>query len=171
MNKGLEVIEAHWLFHLPIDRISVVVHPQSIVHSMVEFRDGAVKAQLGCPDMRLPIQYALCYPERLPNRLPRLDFSQIRELTFERPDLDAFPCLQLAIDAGIAGGTLPAVLSAADESAVDLFLNGQIRFSDISCLVERALTAHKPVARPSVEDILAATSWARQTVSLLGARS
>ena len=171
MNKGLEVIEAQWLFRMPIDRISVILHPQSIIHSMVEFPDGAVKAQLGCPDMRLPIQYALCYPERLSSGLPRLDFGAIRELTFESPDIEAFPCLRLAIDAGSGGGTLPAVLSAADESAVGLFLDGQIRFTDIPCLVERALTAHKPVARPSIEDILAAAAWSRQTVSLHGIRS
>jgi 1-deoxy-D-xylulose-5-phosphate reductoisomerase len=171
MNKGLEVIEAHWLFRMPIDRISVVVHPQSVVHSMVEFPDGAIKAQLGCPDMRLPIQYALCYPDRLPNSLPRLDFSKVRELVFEPPDVETFPCLKLAIAAATEGGTMPAVLSAADESAVGLFLRGRIGFTDISCLVERALTAHTPVPRPTIEDIMAAARWARQTVSADSVRS
>jgi 1-deoxy-D-xylulose-5-phosphate reductoisomerase len=156
MNKGLEVIEAHWLFNVPFDRISVVIHPQSIVHSMVEFADGAVKAQLGCPDMRLPIQYALSYPDRLSNNdLPRLDINALRNLIFETPELDSFPCLNLAVEAGRKGGTYPAVLSAADECAVKLFLDRHIKFTQIPDLVERALSEHISIAEPSIEDIIA----------------
>jgi 1-deoxy-D-xylulose-5-phosphate reductoisomerase len=167
MNKGLEVIEARWLFCLPIDRIMVIIHPQSIIHSMVEFVDGAVKAQLSYPDMRLPIQYALSYPERLPNpALPRLDWSQIKELTFEPPDFDNFPCLKVAIEAGRQGGTYPAVLCAADEVAVELFLAQRIKFTDIARLVELALNEHKSITHPSLEEILAADAWAREKVML-----
>ena len=171
MNKGLEVIEAHWLFRMPFERISVVVHPQSVIHSMVEFPDGAVKAQLGCPDMRLPIQYALCYPERPANDLPRLDFRKIVSLNFESPDLERFPCLRLAVEAGERGGTLPAVLSAADEAAVGLFLERRIGFTDIPRLVEQALTQCSPVDNPSIDDILAAADWARQNVFASTVRS
>jgi 1-deoxy-D-xylulose-5-phosphate reductoisomerase len=165
MNKGLEVIEAHWLFDLPIDRVTVIIHPQSIIHSMVEFADGAVKAQLSHPDMRLPIQYALAYPERWPNpELPRLDWSQIKELTFEPPDFNTFPCLRLAIEAGKQGGTYPAVLCAADEVAVELFLAQRIKFTDIARLVGLALSKHKSIAHPSLEEIMAADAWAREKV-------
>jgi 1-deoxy-D-xylulose-5-phosphate reductoisomerase len=135
---------------------------------MVEFADGSVKAQLSHPDMRLPIQYALTYPERLPNpELPRIDWDNITELTFEQPDLDKFPCLKLAIEAGRKGGTYPSVLCAADEVAVDLFLSGTIKFTDIARLIEQLLTEHKTVATPSMEDILAADAWARQRVNQL----
>ena len=162
MNKGLEVIEAHWLFDTPWENIKVLIHPQSIVHSMVEFTDGSTKAQLGYPDMRLPIQYALSYPERLPNpRLPRLDWDTINNLTFEPPDWDTFPCLRLAVDAGMKGGTCPAVLCAADEVAVELFLSGRIKFTDIAKLVEQVLEKHQPIAHPSVEEIMTADAWAR----------
>ena len=165
MNKGLEVIEAHWLFDLPFDSITVLVHPQSIIHSMVEFIDGSVKAQLGCPDMRLPIQYALSYPERLPNpQLPKLNWESIKELTFEPPDPENFPSLKLAIDAGRRGGTYPAVLCGADEVAVELFLSGRIKFTDIARLVEGALESHKASSHPTVAEILAADSWARERV-------
>jgi len=165
MNKGLEVIEAHWLFNLPIDRVMVIIHPQSIIHSMVEFADGAVKAQLSYPDMRLPIQYALAYPERLPNpELPRLDWSQIKELTFESPDFNTFPCLRLAIEAGKQGGTYPAVLCAADEVAVELFLAQRIKFTDIAQLVELALNEHKSISKSSLEEIMAADAWARERI-------
>jgi 1-deoxy-D-xylulose-5-phosphate reductoisomerase len=168
MNKGLEIIEAHWLFDSPFEDIRVIIHPQSIIHSMVEFVDGSVKAQLGCPDMRLPIQYALTYPERLPNpELSRIDWDNIAELTFEQPDLDKFPCLKLAAEVGRSGGTCPAVLCAADEVAVDLFLAGTIKFTDIARLVQQVLTEHKTVTQPSMEDILAVDTWARQTVSEL----
>ena len=165
MNKGLEVIEAHWLFDMPYDSITVIVHPQSIIHSMVEFIDGSIKAQLSCPDMRLPIQYALSYPERLPNpELPRLDWTGIRELTFEQPDFDTFPCPRLAIEAGRMGGTCPAVLCAADEAAVELFLSRAIKFTDIAILVEQVLQEHEAVAHPTLEEVLAADAWAREKV-------
>ena len=165
MNKGLEVIEAHWLFNMSVDNIKVLVHPQSIVHSMVEYIDGSIKAQLSYPDMRLPIQYALSYPERQPNpQLPRLDWSSIDSLTFEQPDLDTFPCLKLAIEAGKRGGTYPAVLCAADEVAVDLFLSQRIRFVDIARLIEQVLEAHKAKGHPGLDEIIAADNWARQRV-------
>jgi len=168
MNKGLEVIEAHWLFDMPLEGIDVLVHPQSIIHSMVEFIDGSVKAQLGCPDMRLPIQYALSYPERLPNpNLPKLNWRGIKELTFESPDLDSFPCLKLAVEAGRKGGTYPAALCGADEVAVELFLSQRIKFTDIARLVEQALERHHPTLSPTLEAILAADTWAREEVKRL----
>ncbi len=165
MNKGLEVIEAHWLFNMPIDNIKILIHPQSIVHSMVEFADGVVKAQLSYPDMRLPIQYALSYPERLPNpQLPRLDWSDIKDLTFEQPDFDTFSCLRLAIEAGNKGGTYPSVLCAADEVAVELFLSQRIKFTDIAKLVEQTLEEHEAIVYPTLEEIMAADVWAREKV-------
>ncbi|MFC1982008.1 1-deoxy-D-xylulose-5-phosphate reductoisomerase, partial [Chloroflexota bacterium] len=171
MNKGLEVIEARWLFDIPFDKILVLIHPQSIVHSMVEFTDASIKAQLSYPDMRLPIQYALSYPERLPNpSLPRLDWTNIKELTFEPPDFDAFPCLKLGIEAGRKGGTYPAVLCAADEVAVDSFLSRQIKFTDIARLVEQTLEKHESIARPTLEEITAADDWAGEKVRQFIAR-
>jgi 1-deoxy-D-xylulose-5-phosphate reductoisomerase len=165
MNKGLEVIEAHWLFNMPIDNIQVILHPQSIIHSMVEFVDGSVKAQLSYPDMRLPIQYALSYPDRIANRrLRRLDWSHLDSLTFEQPELDKFPCLRLAIEAGRNGGTCPAVLCAADEAAVALFLSQRIRFVDIAHLIERVLEQHQKVTHPGLEEIMVADAWARERV-------
>lgn len=164
MNKGLEVIEAHWLFSIPIEDVKVFVHPGSIVHSMVEFADGSVKAQLSRPDMRLPIQYALSYPDRLPNdNLPGLDWDNFSDLEFRRPDTKKFPSLALSIEAGKKGGTYPAVLCAADEVAVDLFIKEQIGFMNIPRLVEAVLDKHDSVTRPSLDDILAADEWARQT--------
>jgi len=166
MNKGFEVIEAHWLFNVPFENIAVLIHPQSIVHSMVEFADGSTKAQLSYPDMRIPIQYALSYPERLPNpQLSRLDWSHIDNLTFEPPDLDTFPCLKLAIEAGKKGGTYPAVLCGADEVAVELFLSQRIKFIDIAHLVRQTLEQHQAIPHPSLDDILAADRWARQKVT------
>ncbi|MFC1904484.1 1-deoxy-D-xylulose-5-phosphate reductoisomerase [Chloroflexota bacterium] len=163
MNKGLEVIEAHWLFDIPFDNIKVIIHPQSIVHSMVEFMDGSIKAQLSYPDMRLPIQYALSYPERLENpQLPRLDWHRINNLTFEQPDFNTFRCLKLAVEAGKKGGTYPAVLCAADEIAVELFLSQRINFVNIASLVEQVLDAHQAIAHPSLEEIMATDAWARQ---------
>lgn len=165
MNKGFEVIEAHWLFDMPFDHIKVLIHPQSVIHSMVEFIDGSIKAQLSYPDMRLPIQYALTYPERLPNpRLPRLDWNAINNLTFEPPDLDTFPCLRLAIEAGRKGGTCPAVLCAADEVAVELFLGQRIKFTEIANLIKRALELHQSIPYPTLDEIIAADAWARQKV-------
>jgi len=165
MNKGLEIIEAHWLFNMPIDNIKVIIHPQSIIHSMVEFIDGSVKAQLSYPDMRLPIQYALSYPDRIANpRLPVLDWSNLSSLTFEQPDLVRFPCLRLAIEAGKSGGTCPAVLCAADGAAVEMFLSRRIRFVDIASLTGRVLEQHQAIAHPSLEEIMSAEAWARERV-------
>lgn len=166
MNKGLEVIEAHWLFSLPFDKISVVFHPQSIVHSFVEFIDGSIKAQLSLPDMRLPIQYALSYPRRLQNpQLPHLDIAKVQSLDFEQIDYSRFPCLQLAVEAGKKGGTYPAVLCAADEIAVNLFLNREIGFLTISEIIEKTINLHQPVTKPTLSDILAADEWARKIAS------
>jgi len=163
-NKGLEVIEAHWLFGLPYEQIAVVVHPQSIIHSMVEFHDGSVKAQLGRPDMRLPIQVALGYPDRLPARYTTLDWTQAGPLTFAPADEARFPCLRLAREAGAAGGTFPAVLAAADEVAVGLFLEEKIAFLDIPRLISGALEVHRPVGALTLETIRAADEWAREWV-------
>ena len=171
MNKGLEVIEAHWLFNMPFEDIEVVIHPQSIVHSMVEFMDGSIKAQLSYPDMRLPIQYALSYPERLANRqLPTLDWGRINSLTFEPPDFDTFTCLKLAIMAGKRGGTYPAVLCAADEVAAELFLSQRIKFIDIAKLVESVLEEHQAISHPTIEEIITADTWAREKVRRLVTR-
>ena len=171
MNKGLEVIEAHWLFDMPFDNIKILIHPQSIVHSMVEFTDGSVKAQLSYPDMRLPIQYALSYPERLANpQLPRLDWEDIKDLTFESPDFDSFPSLKLAIEAGKKGGTYPAVLCATDEVAIELFLSGRIKFTDIARLVGQALEEHQAISHPTLEEIMAADNWTREKVRQLVSR-
>jgi 1-deoxy-D-xylulose-5-phosphate reductoisomerase len=164
MNKGLEVIEAHWLFRMPIDNIRVMIHPQSIIHSMVEFIDGSVKAQLSYPDMRLPIQYALSYPDRIDNpQIPRLNWSDLNRFTFEQPDFNKFPCLKLAITAGKEGGTFPAVLCAADEVAVELFLSRRIRLVDIAHLIERVLEQHRTIAHPTLEEVMAADVWARES--------
>jgi 1-deoxy-D-xylulose-5-phosphate reductoisomerase len=162
MNKGLEVIEAKWLFDIPASRIDVVVHRQSIIHSLVYFQDSSVMAQMGIPDMRLPIQYSVFYPERLPNQLERLDLVKCRNLTFEAPDLDRFPALGLAFQAAEVGGSLPCVLSAANEAAVDLFLSGQIPFPDIAERVKRAMAAHTVVPEPDLDELLRIDAWARQ---------
>jgi len=163
MNKGLEVIEAHWLFSFPFDSIEILMHPQAIIHSMVEFMDGSLKAQLSRPDMRMPIQYALSYPQRWPNsELPRVDWNKIDSLNFEPADYDRFPCLKLAIDAGKSGGTYPAVLCAADEVAVELFLNHRIGFTDIAKIVQETLEQHHIIRQPSLEEILSADAWARE---------
>lgn len=163
MNKGLEVIEAHWLFNLDFEHIDVLVHPQSIIHSMVEYADGTVIAQLGIPDMRIPIQYALSYPQRWPNELPRLDLLSIGQLTFEAPDMDNFPCLRLAYHAGKLGGTMPAVMNAANEVAVWRFLKGEIGFLAIPRTVQAVMEKHQNIARPKLDDILNADRWARET--------
>lgn len=164
MNKGLEVIEAHWLFDVPAERIDVVVHPQSIVHSMVEFVDGSVLAQMGLPDMRLPIQYALFYPERAANDLPRLCLPEVGSLTFEKPDLVKFPALALAFEAARVGGSMPAVLSAANETAVAMFLEERIGFTMIADTVREAMTAHETTEVRTVDDVLTADEWARRFV-------
>jgi 1-deoxy-D-xylulose-5-phosphate reductoisomerase len=160
MNKGLEIIEAHWLFDLPYDQIDVLVHPQSVVHSLVEFVDGGQIAQLGLPDMRVPIQYALSYPDRLNLSSKRLNLAEIGALHFEQPDTERFPSLRLAREAGIAGRTYPTVLSAADDEAVKAFLAGDLRFVDISAAVELALERHQPVD-VTLESIWEADRWAR----------
>lgn len=161
MNKGLEVIEARWLFDLPFEQITVLIHPQSIVHGLIEYVDGATIAQLGLPDMRLPIAYALAYPERLPLPFPRLDLAQVGQLTFEQPDLARFPCLQLAYQAGRSGGLQPTVLSAADEEAVAAFLRGDLPFTGIPRLIEATLGAYSGTTAVSVEAIEEADRWAR----------
>jgi 1-deoxy-D-xylulose-5-phosphate reductoisomerase len=162
MNKGLEVIEAHWLFEIPADRIDVVIHRQSIVHSMVEYRDGSIIAQMGIPDMRGPLAYALNYPERLPLGLPSLDLTQVKSLTFEPPDHKKFPCLGYAYEALKTGGTMPAVLNAANEIAVAAYLSGRIGFLEIARLIRKTMDGHVPQAAESLEDVLEADRWGRE---------
>lgn len=162
-NKGLEMIEARWLFDVPMARVDVIVHPQSIVHSMVEFIDGSVLAQLSVTDMCFPIQYAVTWPERVPNTLPPLDFAALARLEFEAPRWDDFPALRLAREAGERGGTLPAVLNAANEIAVAAFLDNSLSFPRIWETVEFTMQAHEMVAHPSLEQILQADAWARET--------
>ena len=160
-NKGLEVIEAHWLFNMPYEKIDVVVHPQSIIHSLVEFCDGSVIAQLGEPDMRLPIQYALSYPCRYHKAFDQLDLIKAGTLTFEAPDMEAFPSLRIAIDCGKAGGTLPCVFNAANEEAVYAFLDNKIKYLDIPYITEKVASLHKNIAVPRIEDIERADAEAR----------
>ncbi|MGZ4162404.1 MAG: 1-deoxy-D-xylulose-5-phosphate reductoisomerase [Tumebacillaceae bacterium] len=162
MNKGLEVMEAHWLFDMPYDRIDVVVHPESIVHSLVEFVDGSVLAQLGASDMRVPIQYALGYPNRLPGAYKRLNLVEVASLHFSAPDLQRFPCLQLCYEAGRAGGSLPTVLNAANEMANGLFRQEKIGFLDIERINATVMDRHVVVGHPSLEQVLHADAWARQ---------
>lgn len=163
MNKGMEIIEARWLFDLSFRQIEVVIHPQSLVHSMVEFADGSTKAQMSPPDMRLAIQYALTYPDRSPNPvLPRMDWRQALTLNFSEPDPARFPCMRLARQAGEKGGSYPAVLCAADEVAVGLFLSHRIGFMDIARLVDECLANHQSIADPSLDHILTADAWARE---------
>src|SRR5262249_19309058 len=153
MNKGLEIIEAHWLFDVPVDAVEVIIHPQSIVHSLARFNDGSVLAQLGLPDMRLPIQYALVYPERINTNLPRMDLAAIGNLGFEMPDLNKFPAVRLARDAAAAGGTVPAVMNAANEAAVALFLDRKLSFNGIMETVETVINGHI-VLEPSYNNVL-----------------
>ena len=167
MNKGFEAIEARWLFDVDLDRIDVVVHPQSIVHSYVELKDGSVLAQMGLPDMRVPIQYALTYPRHLPSGVGRMRLAEIGSLTFEPPDMERFPCLRLAYEAGKAGGTMPAALSGADEAAVDAFLNKKIRFDQIPTLLSEAMRRHDSIASPTLKEALAADEWAKEEVRSL----
>ncbi|HEU5330707.1 MAG TPA: 1-deoxy-D-xylulose-5-phosphate reductoisomerase, partial [Thermomicrobiales bacterium] len=161
MNKGLEVIEAHWLFDVPFDRIAVLIHPQSVVHGLIEWNDGAIVAQLGLPDMRLPIAYALTYPDRADLPFPRLDLTAASGLTFAEPDPQRFPCLRIAYEAGRAGGLYPTILSAADEEAVMAFLHGKIAFTAIPALLEAILAAYSESVAVTVENIEAADRWAR----------
>jgi len=161
MNKGLEVMEAKWLFGVDVDQIEVLVHPQSIVHSAVEYEDGAILAQLGEPDMRVPIQYALTYPKRVKNPFPRVDFTQRNNLTFDKPDMETFKCLSLAYRALKTGGTLPAVLNGANEVAVARFLKGDIGFLDIPELIEQTMDAYTVKYEYTLEDLLEADAWAK----------
>jgi 1-deoxy-D-xylulose-5-phosphate reductoisomerase len=160
-NKGLEMIEAHWLFGLPMRQVDVVVHPQSIVHSLVEFIDGSVLAQLSVTDMCFPIQYAVTYPERMPSGLPPLDLAKLGTLSFEQPDEKRFPALRLAREAGEQGGTLPGVLNAANEVAVEAFLAERISFPRIWGMVEEVMKKHQTEKEPSLEAIIDADRWAR----------
>lgn len=162
MNKGLEVIEAVNLFGMPESQVDVLIHPEAIVHAMVEFSDGSHLAHLGITDMRLPIQYALTYPDRLYNHLPTLDFSKIRALNFEKPDFKRFPCLGLGYEAARTGGTLPAVLNAANEIAVEAFLEEKIAFMKISKTIEKVMRSHRVLKNPGLSDLLQADEWARQ---------
>lgn len=161
MNKGLEVMEAKWLFDVDVDQIEVLVHPQSIVHSAVEYEDGAIVAQLGEPDMRVPIQYALTYPKRVKSPFPRVDFTQRNNLTFDQPDMETFKCLSLAYRALKTGGTLPAVLNGANEVAVARFLKGDIGFLDIPELIEQTMDAYTVKYEYTLEDLLEADAWAK----------
>lgn len=154
VNKGLEVMEAKWLFDVDLDRIQVVVHPQSIIHSMVEYVDGGIIAQLGTPDMKLPIQYALFYPDRRPMAGKRVDFYELGNITFEKPDMETFTGLKLAMRAATEGGSMPTVFNAANEKAVSLFLNRKIRFLQIPEMIEMCMDSHKKIENPNVEEIL-----------------
>lgn len=164
-NKGLEVIEAKWLYDMSYDQIEVVVHPQSIIHSMVELIDGAVIAQLGAPDMRVPIQYALTYPGRLPSQVPALDFRRMGMLTFEAPDTETFPALRLAYEAGRTGGTMPCVFNAANEIAVNAFFQSQVRFLDIPVVIEDTMRQHTNAGHPTLTEIFTADQWARDAAT------
>ncbi|MEY3385213.1 MAG: hypothetical protein RIR53_24, partial [Bacteroidota bacterium] len=162
MNKGFEVIEARWLFDLPGDRIDVLVHPQSIIHSMVQFIDGSVKAQMGVPTMLVPIQYALSYPRRWPLEIPRMDLAELGSLTFERPDLDRFPCLAIAYEVLSAGGSSGTIVNAANEVAVAAFLNERLAFTDIPVVIRRTLDHMEHVDHPSLPDVIAIDGEARR---------
>lgn len=164
VNKGLEVIEAKWLFEVPLEKIQVVVHPQSIIHSMVQFQDGGIMAQLGTPDMKLPIQYALFYPDRMPMKGKRVDFYELAQITFEKPDLDTFKGLKLAYEAAEIGGSMPTVYNAANEKAVSLFLDKKISYLQITEFIEDAMKNHKVVEAPTVEEILLAEAESHEFV-------
>jgi len=171
MNKGLEVLEAAQLFGVTVDKIDVLVHRQSIVHSMIELTDGAVLAQMGVPDMKLPIQYALTYPDRLPMQNNTLNLAQTGPLTFEQADTETFRCLALAYEAAKVGHTMPCVLNGANEAAVSLFLQKKIGFLQIAEVIEKTMQAHSVVQNPTLEDILEADRWARETAEHLSLRS
>jgi len=164
MNKGLEVIEARWLFRIPVEKIEVLVHPEAVVHSLVEFVDGSILAQLGVTDMRIPIQYALSYPKRLPSSLPSLNLVQWKHLTFEPPNKKKFPCVGLGYQAALLGGTVPAVLNAANEACVRAFLEDQLAFPRIPGLIEKTLRSHRLVAKPTLAEILEADAWAHEEI-------
>lgn len=161
-NKGLEVIEAKWLYGVTYDQIQVVVHPQSLIHSMVEYVDGTVMAQLGMPDMRIPIQYALTYPDRTAAQFPKMDFWNLQPMTFERPDMDTFVALKLAYEAGEIGGTMPCVFNAANEIAVNAFLSGKLSFLGIYEVIKEAMVAHQVIISPILQDLYTIDAWARE---------
>lgn len=163
MNKGLEVIEAKWLFNKEPDEIQVIIHPQSIIHSMVEYVDGSIIAQLGSPDMRVPIQLALTYPDRCPNKFPKMDFMKHPQLTFEEPDIETFRCLGLAFEAVRLGGTMPAVMNAANEIAVEAFLNNELTFIAIPEIIEKVMQRHNVNICPCLDDIIEVDGWARES--------
>lgn len=163
-NKGLEVMEAKWLFDVSLDQIQVVVHPQSIIHSAVQYVDGGIIAQLGTPDMKLPIQYALFYPDRKPMNGKRVDFYELSKITFEKPDMDTFTGLKLALDSAKAGGSMPTVFNAANEKAVSLFLHRQISYLQIMDIIEYCMSRHTVISNPSVEDILATEKWCYEEI-------
>lgn len=167
MNKGLEVIEAMFLFGVSPEKIKVLIHPEAIIHSMVEFIDGVVMAQLSVTDMRVPIQYAISYPERLPNRMQGIDFYRLKELHFHKPDTKRFPCLRLAYEAARKLGTMPCVLNAANEISVGEFLRGRLDFLDIPRVIERVINRHRNKTTPDLEDIRQADSWARQEAGIV----
>ena len=167
VNKGLEVIEAKWLFDVTLDQIQVVVHPQSIIHSMVEYVDGGIIAQLGTPDMKLPIQYALFYPDRRPMDGKRVNFYELGQMTFEAPDMETFRGLKLAYEAAKIGGSMPTVLNAANEKAVALFLDKKISFLQIAELIEQCMQKHTVIQNPSVEEILLAEQEAYEIIHKL----
>ncbi len=167
MNKGLEVIEAHWLFNIPVEKIVVLIHPQSVVHSMVEYVDGSIVAQLGITDMKIPISYALSFPERLNLNLPPLDLSKSEALTFSPPDLQRFPCLRLAYQSIEIGETMPAILNAANEVAVGAFLEGSLKFTEIPLFLQRVMGEHEVKPVHTIEDILKADHWAREKTKAL----
>jgi 1-deoxy-D-xylulose-5-phosphate reductoisomerase len=167
MNKGFEVIEAHWLFGLPASQIEVIVHPQSIVHSLVQFEDGSIKAQLGLPDMRLPIQYALGFPYRLKNKFPRFDFNNFPNLSFEQPDMIKFRNLALAYEALARGGNTPCVLNAANEVAVQAFLEGKTGFPDMAVIIEKTIKEVSFIENPGLEDLVQTNSEARKVTGSL----
>jgi 1-deoxy-D-xylulose-5-phosphate reductoisomerase len=172
MNKAFEVIEAHWLFGIEYADIDVIVHPESVIHSMVEFVDGTLKAQLSLPDMRLPIQYALGHPNRLPrpSSFPLKEIHEMPTLTFEALDENTFPCFNIGLEAGKSKGTYPAVLNAADEEAVGLFLQGKVSFFGISDLIKETLDKHSSISKPSLEDILESDTWARNEIKQIQIR-
>lgn len=163
MNKGLEVIEAHWLFNVPTNNIEIVIHPQSIIHSMVQYSDGSIKAQLGLPDMRMPIQYALTYPDRFKNNLLKINFTEIEQLTFEKPDIKKFPCLKLAYWAIEKGGNMPCIMNAANEIAVQQFLKEKIKYTGIPKVIENTMQKLSFISKPSLNDLIMSDNEARET--------
>ncbi|MBN1587016.1 MAG: 1-deoxy-D-xylulose-5-phosphate reductoisomerase, partial [Candidatus Omnitrophica bacterium] len=167
MNKGLEIIEARWLFRLDVEQIEVVIHPEAIIHSMVEWVDGTLMAQMSFPDMWLPLQYSLTYPDRLPSQIPGLKLSDLGQLSFEIPDRDSFPCLGLAWEAARVGGNMPCVLNAANDVAVAAFLKGRIGFMQIPDIIEKVMSRHRSTDQWDLEGILELDDWARAEAGVL----